>query len=361
MPGPQEQIAREVESLAGAVGGFSGRNSFGVRAEVMSRHFEHGLDVLADCVLNSVWPEEELQKERRQVLEEIRTQEDNVSSVAFRLFAQSLYRKHPYRMDLLGSAESVRALDRERLMAYYRSRFSPAGMSIAIVGDIDPEAAVARVQRLFADVKRPAYQPPAAPLDPAPDAPVRVLRHLNKQQAHLVVGFRGTTIADPDRFPLEVLSTILSGQGGRLFDELREKSGLAYRVSAFTLEGIDPGYVAVYVACGPENLATVEERIFRELRRVAEKRVTGEELSRARRYLAGSHDISLQRRSALAASLAFNECYGLGWDQYRRYASSILSVTAADVQRVAARFLDAGRVVIACVRPDEAAQPARAS
>lgn len=356
-----DQIAREIESLAGGIGGFSGRNSFGVRAEVMARHFEHGLDVLADCVLHGAWPEEELAKERRQVLEEIRTQEDNVSSVAFRLFANALYKTHPYRMDLLGSAESVRALDRERLVEYYKSRFSPAGMSIAIVGDVDPAAAISQVQRLFAEAQLPAYRPSPPPLDPAPDAPLRVLRHLNKQQAHLVVGFRGTTIADQDRFALEVLSTILSGQGGRLFDELREKNGLAYRVSAFTLEGIDPGYVAVYVACGPENLGTVEERIFRELRRVTDRRVTNEELSRARRYLAGSHDISLQRRSALAASLAFNECYGLGWDQYRRYAASILAVTADDVQRVAQKFLDPSRVVIACVRPEEAAPAVRAS
>src|SRR6185295_6726861 len=106
-----DQLAHEIESLAGAIGGFSGRNSFGIRAEVMARHFEHGLDVLADCVLNAALPEEEIEKERRQVLEEIRTQEDNISAVTFRLFAQSLYRAHPYRMDMLGTPESVRALD----------------------------------------------------------------------------------------------------------------------------------------------------------------------------------------------------------------------------------------------------------
>src|SRR5262249_56039485 len=87
-----------------------------------------------------------------------------------------------------------------------------------------------------------------------PATPLRVFRYLTKQQAHIVIGFPGTTVADPDRFPLEVLSTILSGQGGRLFVELRDKKGLAYRISAFSLEGVDPGYVAVYIPPSPANL-----------------------------------------------------------------------------------------------------------
>jgi zinc protease len=349
-----DQIAHEIESLAGAIGGFSGRNSFGIRAEVMARHFDHGLGVLADCVLYPTFADDEIQKERRQVLEEIRTQEDNISSVTFRLFAQALYARHPYRLDLLGTPESLAQLDRARIAGYYQERFTPEAMSIAIVGDVDPAATIAQVARLFPPSGRGPYRAPAPILDEPPAAPLRVRRHLNKQQAHLVIGFPGTTIADPDRVPLEVLSSILSGQGGRLFVELREKRGLAYRVSAFTLEGIDPGYVAVYVATSPENLRVAEEAIRVELQRVIDRPVGASELARAKRYLAGSHDISLQRRSALAAALAFNECYGLGWDQYLNYGPSILRVTAADVRRVATKFLDMSRSVTAVVTPEEA-------
>ena len=354
-----DQIAHEMESLAGGVGGYSGRNSFGLRAEVMSRHFDHGLGMLAECTLSPTFPEAELAHEKRQVLEEIRTQEDNISSVAFRMFAQSLYRKHPYRMDLLGTAESVAKLTRDRLTAYYKSHFLPGEMSIAIVGDVNPSEAIADVSRLFGGGtlgKKTAPTLPSPIRETPPSEPLRVRRYLNKQQAHLVIGFPGTTIGDPDRFPLEVLSTILSGQGGRLFTELREKRGLAYRVSAFTIEGIDPGYFAVYVAASPENVAVAEASILVELRKLVDKSVPQAELARARRYLAGSHDISLQRRSALAATLAFNECYGLGWDQYRRYAETILAVTAADLRRVAEKYLDFKHSVTALVTPEEAAK-----
>jgi zinc protease len=366
-----EQVAHEIESLAGSIGGFSGRNSFGIRAELLARHVERGFDVLADCLLHPSFADEELDKERHQVLEEIRTQEDNVSSVVFRLFSQTLYRTHPYRMDVLGTPESLARLNRRRVLDYYRRHFPPSRMAIAIVGDVDPDAMVAMVRENFESpaqsvFARAAGEPGdeserrrAVPPDEPVHEPRRAERILNKQQAHLVIGFPGSTIGDEDRFTLEVLATLLSGQGGRLFVELREKRGLAYRVSAFTLEGIDPGYFAVYVATSPENLKTVESGILEELAKVRDRPVGRAELERAKRYLVGSHDISLQRRSALAATLSFNECYGLGWDQYRKYGPGILAVSVDEVQRIARKYLDPRRAVTAVVRPEEVAAAER--
>jgi zinc protease len=356
-----DEIALEIESLAGSIGGFSGRNSFGVRLELLSRHVERGIEILADCMLRPAFAEDELQKERHQVLEEIRTQEDNISSVAFRLFSQTLYLRHPYRLDILGTPESIGRANRRRVVDYYRRHFPVGRMAIAIVGDVDPAAIITSVRERFerGGAAAAAAKPIAAHRlveEPLVEAR-RAERILNKQQAHLVVGFAGTTLGDPDRFALEVISTILSGQGGRLFVELREKKGLAYRVSAFTLEGLDPGYFAVYVASSPENLATVESGILVELEKMRRQPVGRAELERAKRYLVGSHDISLQRRSALAATLAFNECYGMGWDQYRHYGPGILAVTAAQVREVAERYLDPRHSVTAIVRPEAAAAP----
>jgi zinc protease len=183
--------------------------------------------------------------------------------------------------------------------------------------------------------------------------PAEVFRFRSRQQAHMVVGFPGTTLDDPDHFALEVLSTVLSGQGGRLFLELRDKEGLAYRVNAYNLEGLDPGYFAVYIATSPTNLDKALSGIRAELGRVVDSPVPADELDRAKRYLVGAHDISLQRRAAVASSLAFNEAYGLGWDTYRRYAASIQAVDAAAVQRVAKKYLDWNRAVIATVKPEE--------
>ena len=147
----------------------------------------------------------------------------------------------------------------------------------------------------------------------------------------MVVGFRGTTLRQrPIASRSRCWPQVLSGQGGRLFVELRDKKrALAYRVSAFSIEGIDPGYFAVYVATSPENLEEALAGIHDELRKVIDKPVTAEELERAKRYLVGAHDISLQRKSALASTLAFHEGYGLGWHAYRQYTDSIMKVKVA--------------------------------
>jgi zinc protease len=352
-----DELAHEVEAMAGSIGGFSGRNSFGLRAELLARHWERGLEIVADCLLNPAFAEAEVDKERRQALEELRTQADNISAEAFRLFQQTLYRKHPYRMDVLGTPDSVAGLTRKKILDYYRRHMAPGEMTLAIVGDVDPDAVIKKARTLFGTATGKATAPPDAPELPwdanKPLVGQQVFKFQNKQQAHVVYGFPGTTIMDRDRFGLEVLATILSGQGGRLFVELRDKRGLAYRVSAFSVEGVDPGYFAVYIATSPENLTVAVSGIEDELRRIADTPVTKAELERAKRYLVGAHEISLQRRAALASTLAFHDCYGVGWDEYRRYAPGILAVTASDVQRVAQKYLDLSRAVIATVKPEE--------
>jgi zinc protease len=255
-----------------------------------------------------------------------------------------------------GTAASVSALTRRRLSDYYKKYVAPEQMTLAIVGDVDPSTVVAKARALFgvSGKKAESIEPPPPDFsDPSQVEPRQVFRFQNKQQAHLVYGFPGTTLKSPDRFALEVLATILSGQGGRLFVELRDKKGLAYRVSAFSVEGVDPGYFAVYIATSPDNLEVALQGIQDELGKIVAQPVPKTELERAKRYLVGAHEISLQRRAALASTLAFHECYGLGWDEYRRYAPSILAVTAADVQRVAKKYLDSRHAIIATVKPEE--------
>jgi zinc protease len=311
-------------------------------------------------VRNPTFPAGELDKERRQVLDELHAQEDNLSSVVFRLFSETMYRKHPYRFDVLGTKTSVGRFTSKMLRDGYQRWFPLGAMTLAIVGDVDPVHALEKATALFGAEGSGRAPTPRLPRErPIKGGPIAVHRHLTRQQSHMVVGFPGTTIDDPDRYGLEVLATILSGQGGRLFVELRDRKGLAYRVSAFSLEGIDPGYFAVYIATSHENVEVALAGIRDELRKVVETPVGPVELDRAKKYLVGAHEISLQRRAALASTLAFHESYGLGYDEYRRYAAGLLAVTAAEVQRVARKYLDFDRAIIATVQPEDAAAAAR--
>ena len=346
-----EQIMNEVEGMAGALGGYSGRNSLGLQAEFLSRYFERGFDLVGDCLLNATFPEDELDKERRIVLDDIRAQDDNLGQVAFKLFHTAIWQKHPYRLDPTGTAQSVAALTRRKLINHFRQRYGTSNLTIAVVGDVDPARVRAKVAALFGDLQEEKLDKPVVPPEPIRAEPAQVFKFMAKEQAHLVLGFQGVGFASEDRFPLEVLAYVLSGQGGRLFTEIREKRALAYRISAFSVEGLDPGYFAVYLASSPENLDEAIKVVRQELREVASKGITADELARAQRYLIGVHAIGLQRKSALAAALAFHEAYGQGWKTYRQYGDYIMKVTVSEVTRVARKYLDPGREVAAIVKP----------
>lgn len=346
-----ERLVREMESMGGALGGNAGRNSFGLRAELLSRHLAQGFDVFAEAIAEPAFAAEEVQRERTLQLDELRSREDNPAGVAFLLFAETLYRKHPYRLDTLGSEASVSRMTPD-LLADYRSRHYPAGaVTLSVVGDVDPDE-VRELVRSRLRFPRTAPLRPAPPLEEPLLQPRVAVKKLEKAQAHLVLGFPGARLADELRWPLEVLSAVLSGQGGRLFVELRDKRSLAYSVTSFSVEGVDPGYFAVYIGCGPGKIAEALSGIRNELRRVSEEPIAAAELDRARTHLVGTHAISLQRNSARAAVFAFDECYDLGADASSRYAERVASVTAQDVLAAAQSVLQPRREVVALVAPE---------
>jgi zinc protease len=348
-----EQIIHEVEGMAGGLSGYSGRNSLGIQAEFLSRYFERGFDLVADCLLNASFSEDELEKERRIVLDDLHAQEDNLAQVAFKMFHAAMWKKHPYRLDPMGTPETVAGFTRRKLINHFRQRYSTSNLTIAVVGDVDPARVKAKVAAVLGVAAEQTVEKPIVPSEPNHAEPIQVFKFMAKEQAHLVLGFQGVGFSSPDRFPLEVLAYVLSGQGGRLFTEIREKRALAYRVSAFSVEGLDPGYFAVYLASSPENLDEAVKVVRRELKDVAEKGITADELARAQRYLIGVHAIGLQRKSALAAALAFHESYGQGWKTYRQYGDNIMKVKAADVARAARKYLDPQREIVAVVKPPE--------
>jgi zinc protease len=183
-----------------------------------------------------------------------------------------------------------------------------------------------------------------------------VERKKERNQAHAVIGFRGAAIGDKDRYALELLSTILSGQGGRLAQVLKEKQNLAQNVASVSIEGLEPGYFAAYVSATPDKIDQAMAELKKQLGATAEQPVSNEELERARRYLLGTHAIRLQDASARAASLALNELYGLGFADDATYEEQVMQVTAAELQRVAKAYVDFGKSVTAIVKPQASAQ-----
>jgi zinc protease len=345
------QIAAAVEDIAGSLDGFSGRNSFGLQAEFLAESLDTGLELFADVLLNPAFAPQELEKLRTERLAALERREDNLTTKAIELLYQAMYAAHPYALQTLGSAASVKRLDQRALRQYYEVYAHPHNAVLAIVGDVEPDAVVEAVAaRLGKWNGAGRVELPERPALPVRSQPQETAIAKHKSQTHVVMGFPALRFGDPDAPALEVLTQMLSGQSGRLFMELRDRQSLAYVVTAFAQDGVDPGLFGVYIASAPEKLEQARAGLRSQLQRLLDEPIAPEELERARNYLIGSHAVSLQEFSTQAALLSLDELYGLGADYHFDYARRIEAVTLEDVQRVARRVIDLDRAVIAVVK-----------
>jgi len=345
-------FARRVESLAANVNGFSGRSSCGVTLDCPSESFPAVLDLFAEALLTPAFADEEIERERRETLAGIARREDRLGVRAFDLFAHTLFERHPYRLPIPGTPETVARFDHEALLEHQDRLVRADNLVIAVAGDVDPDTCAALVTERFTGfVGGSTVEASLPPHEPAPRAVRRAIERKERAQAHLVVGFRGLDVHDRERHALEVLCQILSGQGGRLFLELRDKKSLAYTVNATNVEGLAPGFVALYIATAPEKLDEARAGLLDELRRTVDAEPAAAELERARRALLGSFAIERQRSAVRALQLALDARYGLAGDVDVDYPERIRAVGAGDVLRVARRIIDLGAYTEAMICP----------
>ena len=345
------EIAKKVERMAGSLNGFSGYNSFGLTFTFLSQHVQEAFDLLAEVVRHPSFDPEETEKRRRTILASIQQQEDDLGRLVFRLFRKTLFERHPYRMDTSGTLDSIQRMSPGDLKEYYQHLLTPENMVLTVVGDVDEKAVVRAVQKGFGDLKKGFFSPPVFPQEPPLEKKRRTEIFKTKEQAHFVLGFLGTSFHHKDRYALEVLDGALSGQGGRLFRELRDKESLTYALDFMAQSNYDPGYIGVYMGTHPKKLETAIEAVLRELKKVKENGLTEGEVDRAKSYLVGNFEIGLQTNGAQANQMSLDELYGLGFDHYQKYPQEIRKVTRGDVNRAAEKYLNLEAYAIAIIRP----------
>ncbi len=336
------EMAIEIADMAGSISGFNGKNTFGLKADFLARFFKPGLHLLRDIILTPAFDAEETEKIRPELLAQLQQQEDSLPSLSFREFNKLLFQGHPYGLNTAGGEEAIASFTPDILRQIYSEHASPDKMVLTVVGDVKAEQVRKLVEESFGDWSAPeeneSYEETfLAPLTPAEPEIFSIEK--DKEQVHIIIGFLGTTLTSEDRYGLEVLETILSGQSGRLFTELRDKMSLAYSLSAFALFGIDTGSFGIYIGTSPDKKDLALEALWKELNRVQEEMVSEEELTRARNLLIGHYELGLQTHGSQAMEMGLNETYGLGQNFGNNYISELEKIDREEVLRAAKKYI----------------------
>jgi len=340
------QLATSAEDIGGSVDASGEVEAAEVRGQALARHWETLLGLIAEVALQATLPADEIEKERRLLLGQIKARADAPFSLTLDTLLRDLYGAHPYALQNLGRKETIEPLTRDDLSAHYRAIYHPERMVLAISGEVPRDRVLRAAERLFGRMARATTPPVDALPAPSGTGDRRVIT-LPAQQAQIFVGYLVPSLTDPLYPAVRVLGAILGGgMSGRLFVELRDRRGLAYSTGVSTQFRTGPGTLIAYLGTAPGNAAAAEAGVLSELERARSTPITADELARAKAYVRGQLSMDRRTNARHAWYLSYFEAVGAGWDFPERFSRAVEAVTVADVTRAAERYLTRPTVVV---------------
>ena len=335
----ENEIIPVIEHMGGSIGAFSGMNSIGLGMSVISEDLEPSMDIFEDVVRNALFPDSEISKQKTKILATIKEQEKDIFEYGVIKMRRLLYGNHPYGMRVPGELDTVEGISRNQIIRFYGDRFAPTGSVLTVVGDIDVAETIKMLSGRFS-----GWKGKSAPITDETVLPLEGDKRedlvMQKEQSLLLTGFIGIEVTDSRKFALSLISSILSGTDGLLFQSLREKEGLTYTAGAASVPGVDPGYFTLYVATVEENIQKSEKQMIETLKRVNKGNISDEEINSSKKRLVSQHAQSIETNASLSMIMALDELYGLGYNNYRSVPEGILAVTREDIVKTAGEILD---------------------
>jgi predicted Zn-dependent peptidase len=345
-----EDIAREMDSVGGMLDAFTSKEQVCFNAKVLDEHLPIAFDVLADLVLRPKFDSEDVNKERQVVLEEIKMDLDNPEYLLHDVFTRGFWPEHALGRPILGTPDTVRNLSRESLRRRFQDWFAPDHLVITAAGNVPHQQVLDLAQKEFGDLKPSGHLEPE-PV-PATAAPINLETKRDLEQVHLCIGVPSIPLADERRFAAAVLNNLLGGgMSSRLFQNIREKQGLAYAVFSELTPYSDAGMLSVYAGTAKETVGQVLDLTIAEFRAMKESPLTEEELLRAKNHLKGSLMLSLESTSSRMSNLARQELYFHRFASLDEILSSIDKVTRDDVQSLARQFFQPDQIAATVLGP----------
>ncbi len=335
------EIAREIDRLGGDVDAFTTREYTGFYVHTLDSQFPEALDLLGDVVLSPAFAADDVEMERGVILEEIGEANDNPDDLVHEMFVRAFWRSHPLGAPILGTAQTVRGITVTDLYRYYRDHYTPGNLILSVAGHVNAREVLTGIERLFR--RRPGrsggeMRPPRRPRG---HQHVLLTSRRGLEQVHVCFGTEGPSQGSARRFAANLLDIILGGgMSSRLFQEVREKRGLAYSIASSLNSYRLGGYETISAACAPKNLARLLEVTLRELSRMKRDGVRPRELAWAKENLKGNMLLALESTVSRASQQARHEFYFGRSIPAEELIAGVENVTAADVGKEAERLLD---------------------
>lgn len=340
-----EDIARSVDSIGGNLDAFTAKELVCFNTKVLDQHLSLAFDVLADLVLHPLFREEDIGKEKGVILEELKMDEDNPDYLVHEIFSSNFWKDHSLGKPILGTRDTVKRFDHEMVASYYQSVYSPTNVVITAAGNLTHETLVRLAREHFLALSRNGGKP--GERAPVTHARIALRNKKELEQAHLCLGVPSYPLPHDQRFACYVLNTVLGGgMSSRLFQNIRERQGLAYAVFSELNPYRDTGCLSIYAGTSIESTRKVVESVLREFQDLKQKPVPEEELRRAKDHLKGSLMLSLESTSARMSNLARQEMYFGRFFSLDELVESIEAVSAGDVQRIAQTFFDQKQIAL---------------
>jgi predicted Zn-dependent peptidase len=341
-----EEIAQAVDSIGGQLDAFTSKEYAGYYVKVLDEHLAIAVDLLSDLVTRPAFLVEDIEREKKVILEEIKMVEDTPDDLVHELFTQHYWKGHPLGRPILGTRETIESFSKPALRDYFTGAYVAPSFIVTAAGNLEHGSLRDLVAPAFAAVPRAGATYRESPPTPTPGV---LARPKDLEQSHLCVGVHSYPQAHEDRFAAFVLNTILGGSmSSRLFQNIREKRGLAYSVFSGLSMYRDAGLASIYAGCANENVPEVLDLIVAELRGLTAEVVPDAELRRAKDHLKGNLMLSLESTSSRMTHLARQDLYFDRFYTLDETLASIEAVTGEDVLRVA-RDLFAGGALAATV------------
>jgi len=338
------EISSSIESVGGEMNAFTSKEYTCFYARVIDTDLPMAIDVVSDLITSSIVTALDVDAERKVVLEEIAMRDDDPSDLVHDLFSDTYYGDTPIGRPILGTVESIQGMSRNTVFNYYKKKYLPQDLVVAVAGNIKHKRVVAMVEEAlsrdnFLDVMAAPVIRPNTVIKNSKQQSVGLL-YKKSEQAHMFYGMEGVARADDRRFAMGVLSAALGGgMSSRLFQEIREKRGLAYSVYAYAQQFAGSGVLGFYAGCNPTKAIEVVEIIRSVVADVADNGMTHEEIERAKGAVRGSLVLSQEDTGSRMSRIGKNEIvYGQVMD-FDDILKAISRVSAQDIREIASEFL----------------------